>query len=232
MITPVAYATLGFQTHGWLEARHHFSFANYQNPQRTHFGAIRVINDDIIAAGSGFDMHPHKNMEIITYVRKGAISHQDTQGNKGLTEAGSVQVMSAGTGIYHSEFNLEEEETSLYQIWIMPDKKNVSPRWEQRQFPDKIVTDSLHLLVSGDPQADALFIHQQAEIYAGRLSATKLIKHNLKNLGYLLVSKGKVAVNGVELLAGDGAEIEDTTILTLIAITDAEILLLDVPEIT
>ena len=118
MITHYPYEKLGHANHGWLDARHHFNFASYQNPKRQQFGALRVINDDVIKAGAGFDTHPHKNMEIITYVRKGAITHRDSNGNVGRTVAGDVQVMSAGTGVLHSEFNLESEDTNIFQIWI------------------------------------------------------------------------------------------------------------------
>ena len=130
MINLIPYEKLGGADHGWLKAKHHFSFASYQDPNRMNFGPMRVINDDIVAAQKGFAPHPHDNMEIITYVRKGAITHKDNMGNEGRTAAGDVQVMSAGTGVTHSEYNLEDEETSLYQIWMFPNKKNVKPRWD------------------------------------------------------------------------------------------------------
>ena len=147
MIKTYTFEQLGHANHGWLDARHHFSFANYYNPERMGFGALRVINDDIIKAGAGFDTHPHKDMEIITYVRKGAITHRDSRGNQGRTEAGDVQVMSAGTGIFHSEFNLESEDTNLYQIWIEPNKIGVQPRWDAREFPTEETEGVLTLLV-------------------------------------------------------------------------------------
>lgn len=232
MITPIKYDQLGKASHGWLEARHHFSFANYYNPKRMGFGALRVINDDIIAAGTGFAKHPHQDMEIITYVRSGAISHKDNQGNEGKTSAGNVQVMSAGTGIYHSEYNHETTETNLYQIWIEPSEKSVSPRWDQREFPQDPVHDQLPLLVSGQGSAqnkDALFIHQDAEIYGGRLTQGTTINHHLKRNGYLLVSEGELSINNVQLQQGDGAEITDETDLLLVANSDVEIVLLDIP---
>ena len=134
MITIYPYEELGHADHGWLDARHHFSFGRYHNPERMGFGVLRVINDDIIKAGKGFDTHPHKDMEIITYVRKGAITHRDSNGNEGRTEAGDVQVMSAGTGIFHSEYNLEDEDTNIYQIWIEPHKLDVTPDWSAHEF--------------------------------------------------------------------------------------------------
>src|ERR1700742_2117012 len=134
-VTVIPYEKLGHADHGWLDARHHFSFAHYWNPDRVHFGALRVINDDKVAPGRGFGTHPHDNMEIITYVRQGAITHKDSMGNTGRTGAGDVQVMSAGTGVFHSEHNLESEDTKLYQIWITPNKRGVKPRWEAREFP-------------------------------------------------------------------------------------------------
>lgn len=129
MIKVIEYNNLGGADHGWLKAKHHFSFASYQDPNRVKFGPMRVVNDDIVAPKKGFDPHPHNNMEIITYVRKGAITHKDDMGNEGRTVAGDVQVMSAGTGVVHSEYNLEDEDTTLYQIWMFPNKKNVKPRW-------------------------------------------------------------------------------------------------------
>ena len=134
MINLIPYEQLGGADHGWLKAKHHFSFANYQNPHRIRFGPMRVINDDIVAPKTGFDPHPHDNMEIITYVRKGAITHKDDMGNEGRTEAGDVQVMSAGTGVVHSEYNLENEETNLYQIWMFPNKKMSNHDGMQNNF--------------------------------------------------------------------------------------------------
>ena len=170
MITVYPYENLGHANHGWLDARHHFSFAEYRNPARSRFGTLRVINDDVIKAGAGFDTHPHRDMEIITYVRMGAISHRDSNGNEGRTAAGDVQVMSAGTGVFHSEFNLEDTDTNLYQIWIEPNILGVKPRWDSHEFPKQPVTEALTLLVSGDGTAP-LFINQDAYIYAGKISA-------------------------------------------------------------
>jgi len=145
MHTHYPYQELGRANHGWLDARHHFSFASYYNPKRMGFGTLRVINDDIIKAGRGFDTHSHRDMEIITFVREGAITHKDSNGNVGRTEAGDVQVMSAGSGVSHSEFNLETKDTNIFQIWIEPNQIGVKPRWDSHEFPDVSTTDELSL---------------------------------------------------------------------------------------
>lgn len=229
MITVYSYEKLGHANHGWLEARHHFSFASYFNRNRMAFGALRVINDDIIKAQSGFETHPHRDMEIITYVRKGAITHRDSEGNEGRTEAGDVQVMSAGSGIFHSEFNRENIDTNLYQIWIQPNKTGIKPSWKTQKFPKEFVKDKLNLLVSGDGNAP-LQIHQNAFIYAGRLKAEKEITHPIHSQAYLLVSEGEVEVEGKKIKKGDGAEISETSSINLKANIDSEILVIDVPN--
>jgi len=234
MITLYPYETLGHANHGWLDARHHFSFASYRNPKRVGFGSLLVINDDTVAAGRGFSSHPHDNMEIITYVRQGAITHKDSMGNIGRTAAGDVQVMSAGTGVFHSEYNAESEDTRLYQIWIEPNELGVAPRWKAQQFPKQPVQGTLPVLVSGQAQhagGQALFIHADAAIYGGVLAAGSTVKQPLKHQGaYLLVSVGEVAVGGVAMKAGDGAELLGEDVVTITAATDAEVLLIDVPH--
>ena len=233
IVTVYPYEKLGHADHGWLDARHHFSFASYHNPQRMGFGNLLVINDDRIAPHQGFGIHPHRNMEIITYVREGAITHKDSLGNVGRTEAGDVQVMSAGTGIQHSEYNLENMDTRLYQIWITPHTLGVTPRWDAKQFPKTPVTHSLAVLASGMAEhtdQDALFIHQDAAIYGGKLAAGTTMPHNLKHQGYVLASFGNFLVNSVPMNAGDGAEITGTKTMTISALTDAEILVIDAPE--
>lgn len=232
------YEDLGHADHGWLNARHHFSFARYWNPDRTHFGALRVINDDIIKADRGFAPHPHDNMEIITYVRTGAISHRDSMGNEGRTGAGDVQVMSAGSGITHSEFNLEDVDTTLYQIWIIPNQENVVPRWDARAFPTENAERVLPLLVSGQPEhegQDVLFIHQDAAIYGGRLSQGSILTQTIKHQAYLLGSFGDVTIGlpdgkTINMKKGDGMEITGFKTFTLTALTAAEILVIDAPE--
>ena len=232
MITIYPYASLGHADHGWLDARHHFSFASYRNPKRLHFGALRVINDDRVAAGKGFNTHPHNNMEIITYVKSGAITHRDSLGNEGRTNAGDVQVMSAGTGVFHSEYNLETEDTTLYQIWIEPDTQNVPPRWDSAEFPKVAVQHALPVLASGQPQhtaTEALYIHQDAAIYGGVMKAGTIITQPIKHQAYVLASNGELVVCGQKLSKGDGAEITGEKTITIEAQSDAEILVIDVP---
>ena len=228
MISVQTYQQLGYADHGWLAARHHFSFADYQNPERMGFGTIRVINDDLIEAGGGFDMHPHRNMEIITYVRRGAITHKDNKGNHGRTAAGDIQVMSAGKGIYHSEYNLEDTQTSLYQIWIEPTQSGVTPRWETAALASHLQDNRLTLLVSGDGQAP-LSIHSQAKIYAGQLDKGTRINHAIEHQAYVLVSAGKINLDGTIMHKGDGAEVTDQDSVTITTEDNAEVLLLDVP---
>lgn len=231
MINIIPYSELGQGEFGWLKARYHFSFSNYYNPSRMGFGKLRVINDDIISAHKGFPPHPHDNMEIITYVRSGAITHEDSQGNKGRTEAGDVQVMSAGSGVTHSEYNLEDEKTTLYQIWIEPNKQDVQPQWGQMNFPKEPVTNALNLVVSGNKEDNVLFIHQDAQIYAGRLNTGTLIKHYLKKPAYILASDGVMSINGQTLKKGDGAQIDEPINLNIEALEPSEILIIEVPKI-
>ena len=227
MIQPIFYDQLGQANFGWLAAKHHFSFGQYHDSQRMGFGKLRVINDDIIKPHSGFDTHPHRDMEIITYVRQGAISHKDSRGNSGRTEAGDVQVMSAGTGIFHSEHNHEDVDTNLYQIWIEPNKLGVEPRWDSHEFPSESNEDELTLLVSGDKNAP-LFIHADAKIFAGNIVAGNEITQKLDKDGYLLVSKGSVLVGDIKLGKGDAAEITQQSEVAIIAEEDSEVLLIDV----
>ena len=152
MIDVRPFASLGGANHGWLNARHHFSFAGYHDAARMNWGRLRVWNDDEIAAGTGFDPHPHRDMEIITYVREGAITHRDNLGNEGRTEAGDVQIMSAGTGVVHSEYNLEPEATRIFQIWIMPDRRGAKPNWGAKAFPKEQREAGFEVLASGRPQ--------------------------------------------------------------------------------
>ena len=232
MIKVYPYETLGHANHGWLDARHHFSFARYWNPERTDFGALRVINDDRVAAGRGFGAHPHDNMEIITYVRKGAISHKDNMGNAGRTGPGDVQVMSAGTGVVHAEHNQESEDTTLYQIWIEPAQRNVKPRWDARAFPKQPVKDALPVLVSGQKAhagTDALFIHQDAAIYGGNLKKGTTVTQPILHQAYILASQGEMTVNGARLKQGDGAEISGEKVISITADSDAEVLVIDTP---
>jgi len=226
------FGGLGQFKNDWLHARYHFSFSEYHNPARMGFGTLRVINDDIISPQSGFGMHPHRDMEIITYVRRGAISHEDNLGNKGRTAAGDVQVMSAGKGILHAEHNAEDAETNLFQIWITPGEKRVKPRWDMRKFPTTPVTDALHLLVSGrkeDEEQGALYIHQNAFIYGGRLESGQEMTHKLHNQAYVLVSEGDVTLDGQALEKGDGAEVTGQDSVKIGTSNGAEVVIIDVP---
>ena len=231
MIKVYPYEQLGHASHGWLEARHHFSFAHYYNPKRMGFGALRVINDDIIQAGAGFETHPHRNMEIITYVRQGAITHKDSKGNEGRTAAGNIQVMSAGKGIFHSEYNLESEETKIFQIWITPNKQNLESTWDTHEFPKEITNNKLQLLVSGDGHAP-MTINQDAYIYAGQLEKGTTITHPIVHQAYILVSKGTIELNDERVSEGDGTEITGEEFVDIHALEPSEILVLDVIDNT
>jgi quercetin 2,3-dioxygenase len=230
MIELRPYDKLGGGHHGWLDTRHHFSFADYHDPQRMHWGALRVWNDDEIAPQSGFPPHPHANMEIITYVRQGAITHQDNLGNTGRTEAGDVQVMSAGTGILHAEYNLEPDVTKIFQIWIMPRERGGSPVWGTKPFPKVDRAGRFVTLASGLPSdADALLIRADARLSGATLTAGQTVEYVLGagRKAYLVPAAGVVEVNGVRVAARDGAAVQDEAVLCIKAIEDAEIVLVD-----
>lgn len=228
MITHHIFENLGGANHGWLNTKHHFSFANYYDRDKLSHGEIMVINDDRIAPHTGFDTHPHQDMEIITYVRKGAITHKDNKGNQGRTTAGNVQVMSAGTGIYHSEFNLEDKETNIYQIWIKPKTTGIKPDWNMAEFPKQPVKDSLQLLVSGD-KGTPLNINQDARIYAGRLNKGLKIIHNIIGKAYILISEGNINVNGNEANKGDGLAVSEEESVEIEALNNSELIIIEVP---
>jgi redox-sensitive bicupin YhaK (pirin superfamily) len=230
MITLYPYDELGTAELSWLKTKYHFSFYKYHNPERMGFGVLRVINDDLVSSQSGFDMHPHRDMEIITYVRSGAITHRDSNGNEGRTAAGDVQVMSAGTGIFHSEHNLENEATSLYQIWIKPKVKGVNPSWSSAKFPKECNTDRLPLLVSGNKEDDALHINQDAFLYGGRIAKGSTIEHKVHNQLYILVSEGAVAVDGALVRQGDGCEVTSQKSVSIKALSGSEVVVIDVPH--
>lgn len=230
MIEVRPFAGLGHADHGWLNAVHHFSFANYYDPARTGWGPIRVWNDDTIAPRSGFPPHPHSDMEIVTYVRSGAISHRDSLGNEGRTAAGDVQVMSAGTGIQHAEFNLEDEATTLFQIWILPDRQGGAPGWGQRQFPRGERAGRWEIVASGDPEGDdALPIRANAKVLAATLPAGQAIDYALdpSRHAYLVAPVGRIRINGVEVQPRDGVAIAGETGFTIEAIDDAELVMVD-----
>jgi quercetin 2,3-dioxygenase len=230
MIELKPFAKLGGADHGWLKAKHHFSFASYHDPKNMNHGALRVWNDDEIAPNTGFPPHPHANMEIITYVREGAITHQDSLGNKGRTEAGDVQVMSAGSGIRHAEYNLEPTKTRIFQIWIQPTTQGGQPTWGAKAFPKADRSGKLVTLASGIAgDADALPIRADARVLGATLKAGERAEYatdKTRNL-YLVPAVGGVEVNGVRVNARDGAAIRDEAKLTITALEDSELVLVD-----
>jgi len=234
MIEKRNFDSLGRHDADWLAARYHFSFADYHDPARVHWGALRVWNDDTIQPKTGFPPHPHSDMEIITYVRSGAITHQDSMGNKGRTVAGDVQVMSAGSGVTHAEYNLEDEATTIYQIWIIPKERGGKPFWGSAEFPKGDRAGALVTLASGyadDQSKGALPIRQDARVLAATLQAGQSIDYPIAagRFAYLAVAKGKANVNGVELGPRDGAAIRDEASIRVTADTETEIVLVDAP---
>ncbi len=230
MIDIRPFGTLGHADHGWLNARHHFSFADYYEPARMGWGAIRVWNDDEIAAKSGFPPHPHSDMEIITYVREGAITHQDSLGNQGRTGAGDVQVMSAGTGVRHAEFNLEDEQTTLFQIWVMTDKRGAEPSWGAKKFPKVGRAGSFVTLASGFPDdGDALRINAAARVLGATLNAGEQAELSLDPARhvYLVAVGGAIEINGRRAEPRDGIAITGEDKVTIRALDEAEIVLVD-----
>ncbi|MEW4447584.1 pirin family protein [Qipengyuania sp. JC766] len=233
MIELRPFASLGAANHGWLDAHHHFSFASYHDPERVHWGALRVWNDDTIAPNSGFPPHPHNDMEIITYVRKGAITHRDSMGNEGRTEAGDVQVMSAGKGVQHSEWNAEDEETTLFQLWIIPDERGGEPSWGARKFPKDARSGQFVPLASGsatDGDDGALPIRTDAEVLGATLKAGQSVTYRPRAASrhlYLVPATGKVRVDDVEAGARDGVAITGQDSFTVTALEDSELVLVD-----
>jgi redox-sensitive bicupin YhaK (pirin superfamily) len=230
MIDKRSFRGLGGADHGWLKARHHFSFANYYDPKRMGWGSLRVWNDDEIAPNSGFPPHPHADMEIITYVREGAITHQDSLGNKGRTEAGDVQVMSAGSGIRHAEYNLEPATTRIFQIWIEPKTRGGAPTWGAKPFPKADRAGKFVTLASGlDGDAEALPIRTDARVVGATIRAGETAEYALGSTrhGYLVPAVGAIEVNGVRLDARDGAAIRGEDVLRITALEDAEVVLVD-----
>ena len=230
MIDLRPFDSLGGADHGWLNAKHHFSFAGYHDPKRTNWGSLRVWNDDTIAPHTGFPPHGHADMEIITYVRKGAITHEDSLGNKGRTEAGDVQVMSAGTGIRHGEFNREDGTTKIFQIWIEPSRGGEPPAWGARPFPKGDRSGRFIALASGvADDGDALPIRADARVLGATLKSGETADYPLGTgrHAYLVPSRGSVEINGVTLHERDGAAIRDESLLRITALEDAELVLVD-----
>ena len=224
-----SFDSLGHADHGWLNARHHFSFASYHDPDRMGWGAIRVWNDDVIAPNSGFPPHPHRDMEIITYVRTGAITHQDSLGNTGRTAAGDVQVMSAGSGVRHAEFNVENEATTLFQIWVEPTTRGGEPSWGARPFPKDERSGKLTVLASGFAEdTDALRIRAEARVLAATLQAGESVTHTVGagRHAYLVPATGALTIDGETVNARDGVALSAGTV-TITATEAAEIVLVD-----
>jgi redox-sensitive bicupin YhaK (pirin superfamily) len=230
MIEIIPSETRGNADHGWLKAKHTFSFADYHNPQRVHFGPLRVINEDRIAPAQGFGTHPHKDMEIITYPISGAIEHKDSMGNGTVIRAGEVQRMTAGSGIQHSEFNhSKEDELHLLQIWMFPEQKDLEPGYEQKMFSREDKLDQLRLIASRDGRDGSVSVHQRVDLYAGILQKNTEINHAISdsNKVFVQVVYGDVAVNGQNVSAGDGIQISNEENLLLESQSETEILVFD-----
>jgi quercetin 2,3-dioxygenase len=226
--------TRGAADHGWLKAKHSFSFANYYDPQRIHFGVLRVLNDDTVAGGMGFGKHPHDNMEIITIPLEGSIEHKDSMGNQGIIKYGDVQVMSAGTGVQHSEYNASQTDPlKLFQIWLFPNKKNVKPRYDQVTLNVEDRKNKLQEILSPKNDEGRIWIHQDAWFSMGKFDKDFAIDYSIKRKGngvYLMVVKGNVIVEGEKLGERDAIGLSDTDNISIQAETqDAEVLVMDIP---
>ena len=227
MITVRKNEDRGHARLGWLDSRHTFSFSSYHDPRFMGVSALRVINQDIVAPHTGFPAHPHDNMEILTYVLRGAVSHRDSMGNEQRLPAGEFQLMSAGTGVTHSEYNRDDQPLELLQIWLYPDVQNSEPGYQQKRFAE---TSGLQLVVSPDGENGSLVIRQDARIWHGRLSASATASHTLAGRnGWLQVICGQLHANGSLLQGGDGAAIRQEASLTFTALIDTEFLLFDLP---
>ena len=220
----------GYAHHGWLESWHSFSFADYRDPAHVHFGPLRVINEDIVQPGTGFGTHGHRDMEILTYVLSGTLRHQDSTGSSGDIRYGEVQAMSAGTGVQHSEVNPSPvEAVHLLQIWIIPDQQNLTPAYQQKEFPLAAKLGRWCLLAAPDAAQGSLLIHQDARVYAARLDGAETLAYPIaaQRKIYLHVARGGLKANGHELGAGDALMYEDETVVELSAAKEAEVLLFD-----
>lgn len=225
--------TRGNANHGWLQSFHTFSFANYFNPERVHFGALRVLNDDTVAAGMGFGTHPHDNMEIISIPLEGDLEHQDSMGNKTVIKKGDIQIMSAGTGVRHSEYNKnKDQEVKFLQIWVFPNKKNVAPRYDQIALNEAERHNTLQQILSPNPDDAGVWIHQDAWFHMGKFDNGITQEYTFKKEGnglYVFVLKGAVSINDQALNTRDGLGIWNTDKVTITATSDAEFLLMEVP---
>jgi quercetin 2,3-dioxygenase len=232
MIRILKSAERGHADHGWLDSRFTFSFADYFDPEHVQFRTLRVMNDDHIAGGGGFPTHPHRDMEIVTYVLDGALAHKDSMGNGSVIRPGDVQYMSAGTGVAHSEFNASDKEpVHLYQIWMFPDKKNYKPTYDQKHFSNDEKRGKLRLVVSPDGRDGSVKIRQDNDLYATVLGPGESVQHKIKpdRHAYVQVARGSVTLNGQKLKEGDGAAISAEKSLELTGVKHAEVLLFDLP---
>ncbi len=230
MIELRPFDSLGGADHGWLDAKHHFSFADYQDPERLNWGSLRVWNDDTIQPGTGFPPHAHRDMEIITYVRDGAITHKDDLGNEGRTEAGDVQVMSAGTGVKHSEYNLEGEVTRIFQIWIIPDRQGERPAWGAKPFPKTDRAGAFVTLASGmRGDETALPIRADARVAGATIKAGETVRYPLGSgrHAYLVAARGRIRIGHVTAFARDGIAITEEPEIAVTAVEDSEVVLVD-----
>jgi len=228
-----ASSTRGEANHGWLHAKHSFSFANYFNPERIQFGALRVLNDDRIAPGKGFGTHPHDNMEIITIPLEGALEHKDSMDNIGIIEADEIQVMSAGTGVSHSEYNKNTDQAvSLLQLWVFPKEQNVTPRYDQKSIKDLKKNNTLYPIVTPDPEGPGMWIHQDAWFHMGDFNQTTTIEYKINKKGngvYAFVIEGSIEVAGDHLEKRDALGVWDTESFSISAAPNSRILLIEVP---
>ena len=232
MITIRPAAARGYADHGWLQARHTFSFARYYDPDHMGFSVLRVLNQDVIQGGKGFGTHPHDNMEILTWVLEGALEHKDSMGNGSVIRPGEAQFMAAGTGVTHSEFNHHADRPChLLQMWILPAATGAEPRYDQRRYADADLAGRFRLVASGDATDDAILIGQDVRFYAGRFGdgQTDTLKLASGRAAWVHVARGQATLNGQELGPGDGAAVTDTAELQFVGVEDAEVVVWDLP---
>ena len=230
MITKRPAAERGRADHGWLDTAHTFSFAQYHDPAHMGFRSLRVLNEDVVRPGQGFGTHPHRDMEILTWVLDGALAHEDSMGNGSVIRPGEMQRMSAGTGVTHSEFNHSQDEpVHFLQIWLLPERAGLEPGYEQTHFTDETLRNRLQRVAARAPEGDAVTVHQDAAVYVGRLDPGTRVTHELAEgrHAWVHVARGQVDLDGVELSAGDGASVSDEALVTLTAFEESEVLLFD-----
>jgi len=225
--------TRGHADHGWLNSYHSFSFANYFNPERVQFGKLRVLNDDTVAPGKGFGTHPHENMEIISIPLEGDLEHKDSMGNTSVIKEGDIQVMSAGTGVYHSEYNKNADKAVKFlQIWVFPNEKNVEPRYDQIAIGDLLKPNEYTQVLSPNKEDQGVWIHQNAWFHIGTFNEDTTTEYKLNSSGngvYAFILEGEASINGQELSKRDGFGVWDTEVLEMNAIANSKILLMEIP---